>query len=77
MLLRQAGMRWYHLLPLADAGTAVGEIGEIHVAVLPQSEPGTSQEASPLAKMSFQCLKRGYIPCLQYGFRMQANRFIS
>ena len=76
MLLKQAGMRWYHLLLLADAGTAVGEVRETHVAVLPQSESGASQEASHLAKMSFQCLKRRYIPCLQHGFWMQANHFI-
>lgn len=76
MLLRQAGMRWYQLLLLADAGTAVGEMRETHVVALPQSESGASQEASHLAKTSFQCLKRRYIPCLQHGFWMQANHFI-
>ena len=46
-------MRRYHLFLLADAGAAVGEMREIHVPVLPQSEPGASQKHLTLLKCGF------------------------
>lgn len=64
-------MRRYHFLLLVCAETLSGEMGDRHLALLPQLGPCTSWEASYLTW--FQCFKRQYAFLVQCGSQMQAS----